>query len=117
MHQLILGLLRSLTLFIRPDPDLVCGQCGEDLNDVDEDLYSEWEVVGTDQTLYYHNDEECDTAPKMSYYNKCNCCEVEFDISTLDFDVDENKNIYCSITCRKKHIACLANVEEPDIVY
>jgi hypothetical protein len=104
-------------LFISPNPDLVCGECGQDLNGVDEDLYSEWEIFGTDGIVYYHNDENCNEPAKMSFYKNCLCCGNEFDISELEFDVDEEENMYCSITCRIKHVACLKNVEEPDIVY
>jgi hypothetical protein len=97
--------------------EIHCNRCDAELTYEDESLYSEWEFLDGSGVFYEHNDENCDEAPKMSYYNKCNCCDLQFDISELEFDVDEDKNIYCSISCRKKHIACLANVEEPDIVY
>lgn len=97
--------------------EIYCNRCDQELTYQDEDLYAEWVFADGSGVFYEHNDENCDEAPKTSYYNKCNCCDLQFDISELDFDVDEDKNIYCSIDCRKKHIACLANVEEPDIIY
>jgi len=97
-----------------------CMDCGKDLFDeIEGGTYSAWEVDGTGAILYAHEGGICDgPTPSMSYYNKCECCKIEFDISKLDFDVDDDKNTYCSIDCRKRHFrVCLRNVEEPDIVY
>jgi hypothetical protein len=98
------------------DP-IFCFRCRGELTHEAEELYTEWTFADTGTPLYEHTDEHCDEVPKMSYYNQCNCCDLKFDLSELEYDVDADKNIYCSVACRKKHIACLANVEEPDIIY